>query len=70
MILVGNKNDLWQDREGATDLACQVNLHFFLFFYFAILLTQEAEANGYTNYHEITTKESLDQVRHSCLRLR
>ena len=23
---------------------------------------QEAEASGYTNYHEITTKESLDQV--------
>ena len=46
VILVGNKNDLWQDREVATDLACQ-----------------EAEAGGYTNYHEITTKESLDQVR-------
>ena len=28
------------------------------------LLTQEAEANGYTNYHEITTKESLDQVKY------
>ena len=37
LILVGNKNDLWQDREVATDLACQVNLHLFLFSYFAIL---------------------------------
>ena len=24
VILVGNKNDLWQDREVATDFACQV----------------------------------------------
>ena len=46
MILIGNKNDAWQDREVATDTACQ-----------------EAEASGYTNFHEITTKESLDQVR-------
>ena len=46
VILVGNKNDLWQDRQVATDLACQ-----------------EAKSGGYTNFHEITTKESLDQVR-------
>ena len=37
LILVGNKNDLWQDREVATDLACQVNWYFFLFSYFTIL---------------------------------
>ena len=30
LILVGNKNDLWQDREVATDLACQVNMIFSL----------------------------------------
>ena len=43
---MGNKNDLWQERQVATDHACQ-----------------EAEAGGYTNFHEITTKGSLDQVR-------
>ena len=37
LILVGNKNDLWQDREGATDLACQVNFVFIFFFYLVIL---------------------------------
>merc|ERR1711892_519550 len=46
VILVGNKNDLWHDREVVTDKACQ-----------------EAEAAGYTNFFEITTRESLDQVR-------
>jgi GTPase SAR1 family protein len=46
VILVGNKNDLWHDREVVTDQACQ-----------------EAEAAGYTNYFEITARESLDQVR-------
>jgi len=46
VILVGNKNDLWHDREVVTDKACQ-----------------EAEAAGYTNFFEITARESLDQVR-------
>ena len=46
MILVGNKNDLWQDRQVGTDQACQ-----------------EAEEAGCSNFYEITTRESLDQVR-------
>ena len=46
VILVGNKNDLWHDREVGTDQACQ-----------------EAEAAGFSNYFEITVRDSLDQVR-------
>ena len=46
VILVGNKNDLWQDRQVGTDQACQ-----------------EAEEAGCSNFYEITTRESLDQVR-------
>jgi len=46
MILVGNKSDIWQERQVVTDKACQ-----------------EAKDEGYSNFFEITTRESLDQVR-------
>ena len=62
MILVGNKNDLWQDRQVGTDQAFQVRPPPPL----SISLSkteQEAEEAGCSNFYEITTRESLDQVR-------
>ena len=77
MILVGNKSDIWQERQVVTDKACQVMIMIMIILIILMIILimimimtimmtkyswKEAKDEGYSNFFEITTRESLDQV--------